>query len=55
VGIQYVSLQTDFKGDELRILRTSGGVTGGREQRVELVSGESGKTSYGERLVRFDG
>jgi len=41
----------DFKGDELRILRTSGGVTGGREWRVEPVSGESGKTRVEERRL----
>ena len=32
------SRDDDFKGDDLRIFRTSGGNTGGREKRVKPVS-----------------
>jgi hypothetical protein len=41
----------DFKCEVFRILRTSEGVTGGREYRVEPASGGSGNTKDGERRL----
>jgi len=41
----------DFKGEIFRILKTSEGVTGGREYRVELASGGSGSATDGERQL----
>jgi len=41
----------DFKGEVFRILKTSEGVTGGREYRVELASGGSGSATDGERRL----
>jgi len=41
----------DFKGEVFRILKTSEAVTGGRDYRVELASGGSGREMDGERRL----
>jgi len=41
----------DFKGEVFKIFKTSEGVTGGREYRVELASGGSGIATDGERRL----
>jgi hypothetical protein len=46
------SMEEDLIGEVLRILKTSPGVTSGREYRVEPTSGESGKTKDGGSLQR---
>ena len=44
------SMEEDFRGEALRVLKTSSGVTGGREYTMEPTSGESGKTKDGGSL-----
>jgi len=44
----------DFKGEVFRILKTSEGVTGGKEYRVELASGGSGSATNGERRLSLE-
>ena len=43
--------EKDFKGEVFSILKTSEGVTGGREKKVEAARGESENTNDGERRL----